>query len=261
MLALFALVALCEASVPLFAWSDHKYFLSKESSHAKVTEFVGHEDFAQILASMISTKKDSSKLSSYVQDDAGSPSVVMSFVAPQMSSGQMASQTSLKIQAASSASTLSVSYAQPKEDTTFSEQISSAVNGKTILTSCAQLNSLDKSAFTDGVTDYLEVVDSNPDAACLEHATSMVSQATQGQYIAVFTADADNNAAFFLQADSTTTASTTGQSVEYITSDILVALIIMIPLVFLVIGAVMASMAIQAPPRMSKVVLQPTREY
>lgn len=248
------LATVCEATVPLFAWSDHTYFLSKGSSHNSVTEFVDHADFTNALSS------SQSALSSYIQVTDDAPEAVLAFVVPKMSSGQLA-KTALKTRATSSASSLSVSYAKPHDIASFTEQLTDAVNGRSILTSCDQLDSIDRSIFSNGATDLVQVVDSNPDDACVDAATLIVSEGTQGRYIGVFTANTDNNDAFLVQATSLTATNSTGESVEYVTPDILFALIVGIPFVFMVVGACLAAMAIEAPPRMSKAMLAPTKEY
>lgn len=249
------LATVCEATVPLFAWSDHTYFLSKGSSHNSVTEFIDHADFTNALSA------SQSALSSYIQVTDDAPEAILAFVVPKMSSGQLASKTALKTQATSSASSLSVSYAKPHDIASFTEQLRDAVDGRSILTSCDQLDTIDRSIFSSGATDLVQVMDSNPDAACVDAATLIVSEGTQGRYIGVFTANTDNNDAFLVQATSLTATNSTGESVEYVTPDILFALIVSIPFVFLVVGACLAAMAIEAPPRMSKAMLAPTKEY
>ena len=64
-----------------------------------------------------------------------------------------------------------------------------------------------------------------------------------------------------LSTTSSSGENATVTGVIYITSNILTGLLIMIPLVFLLIGTVVASMAIEAPPRMSRYALAPSKEY
>jgi len=201
--------------VPMFLWSNNPYFTG---SHNTVSESLRGNDIHSLLSQLVTHKETKTKINSFVNGALKSPEVLLSFVYPELSSGEASRivggyspsskrpDSFLKTAVTSSSSSLSIPYVLT--DGSISEELVNIVSlnpnsqliaseiesDKSGLTGCdALLNHLseERSVFSNGITDLILVhYDHTKDnVKCMERIINHVDRQTNGKYVSLLSAD------------------------------------------------------------------------
>jgi len=278
-LSLFLVIqAACGLStVPLFSWSGPA---TSSSSVEVISRSIRSQELQNKLANVISQQQ---------------PEIVVAVIADEMSTAQFSQLAGAFNQAQAPLSfiknninaasvSLSAPYTVPLLHSPLSSSLSALVSRVSPNAQSVSFNVVDESdveqvlawldaheeLLSNGVVDVvvIKVQSASEAGSVLSKLTEKLSAA---QYLAIFSADSapsmqttfavDAEPAFtFLQSGLAANA-TVLEGPQYIYPDVLIALIIFIPLIFLLIFAVQCMMSIQAPVRFATTKIVIGKEY